>query len=192
MKLALLRSLRKNKMEATKSYIKVHDISPQVAEDFEYDYTVDGCDPCSDLSVMLVPDRRDWGNLEWGVHDADEYEYSSADNVINFTLETKWAAPIDWLKAASRGTPYFQNKLMTMTTIQKDETCVTGVAVLDGDVLQNKTIWSMDSEEVGKYYCNDEGEDYDLDELDNQIWDSIGKFLNVCEQFYLEREENND
>ena len=30
---------------------------------------------------------------------------------------------------------------------------------------------------------------YDLDDLDTKIWDSIDKFVNVCEQFYLEREE---
>jgi len=78
-----------------------------------------------------------------------------------------------------------------MTTIQKDETCVTGVAVMDGEILQDKYIFELDSEEVGKYY-NDEYEDYDLDDLDANIWDSIAKFVNVCEQFYLEREEKND
>ena len=180
-------------MDATKSFIKVHRINPQVAEDFEHDYTADGCDPCTDLSSMLVPDRRDWGSLEWGVHDSSESEdeYFPSDNVISFTLETKWQPPVDWLKAASLSTPYFQNKLITMTTVQKDETCVTGIAVLDGDVLQNKTIWSMESEEVAKYY-DDDVTGFELDDLDNQIWDSIGKFVNVCEQFYLEREEKND
>ena len=48
----------------------------------------------------------------------------------------------------------------------------------------------MDAEEVGKYYEDEDG--YDLDELDNQIWDSIGQFLNVCEQFYLEKDKKND
>ena len=38
----------------------------------------------------------------------------------------------------------------------------------------------------GKYYNDDEAS-HDLDELDNQIWDSIDKFVNVCEQFYLGR-----
>ena len=75
-----------------------------------------------------------------------------------------------------------------MTTIQKDETNVTGVAVMDGDVLQNKSIFTMSLEEVGKYY-NDDEDHYELDDLDNQIWDSIQKFVNVCEQFYLEGEE---
>ena len=49
----------------------------------------------------------------------------------------------------------------------------------------------MEPEEVEKYY-NDELLNYDLDDLDNQIWDSIGKFANVCEQFYLEGNEKND
>ena len=102
------------------------------------------------------------------------------------TLDTKWEPPIDWLKNASIGTHYFQNKLITMTTIQKDETHVTGVAVMDGDILQNKTIWDMEPEEVGKYY-DDEEPSYDLDDLDTKIWDSIEKFVNVCEQFYLGR-----
>ena len=74
-----------------------------------------------------------------------------------------------------------------MTTIRKDETLVTGVAVMDGEILQDKTIFEMESEEVGRYYDTDEDE-YDLDKLDNQIWDSIGQFVKVCEQFYLEGE----
>ena len=43
-------------------------------------------------------------------------------------------------------------------------------------------------EEVSKHYDDDEP-DYDLDELDNQIWDSIGKFTTVCEQFYFDNGE---
>ena len=78
-----------------------------------------------------------------------------------------------------------------MVTIQKDETCVTGVAMMDGETLQHKNIFEMEIEQVGKYY-NDDEPGFDLDELDNQIWDSIGKFVNVCEQFYLEKEEKND
>ena len=74
-----------------------------------------------------------------------------------------------------------------MATIQKDETSVRGVAVMDGEILQDKTIFEMESEEVGRYYDTDEDE-YDLDKLDNQIWDSIGQFVKVCEQFYLEGE----
>jgi len=68
---------------------------------------------------------------------------------------------------------------------------VRGVAVMDGEILQDKYLFEMSSEEVGKYY-NDDESSYDLDDLDNQIWDSIGKFANVCEQFYLEKEEKND
>ena len=112
-------------------------------------------------------------------------------NIANIILETKWAAPIQWLQEASKRIPYFENRLITMTTIQKDETLVAGVAVMDGEVLQNKPIFSMSSEDVGKYY-DDSFEEYDLDNLDNQIWDSISKFVDVCEQFYLDEEEEND
>jgi hypothetical protein len=77
-----------------------------------------------------------------------------------------------------------------MATIQKDETSVTGIAVMDGEVLQNKYIFEMTSENVGKHY--DDESEYELDDLDNQIWDSIGKFTNVCKQFYLEREHADD
>ena len=62
---------------------------------------------------------------------------------------------------------------------------------MDGETLQNKPIFEMELEEVAKYY-NDDENNYDLDDLDIQIWDSIGKFANVCEQFYLEKEEKND
>jgi hypothetical protein len=168
-------------MDATKSYIKVYNISPEDAADFAFDY-----DPTSsDLLTELVPDLDDWGNLGW--IEVEEYEYTPGTQTMELTLETKWSPPTQWLQQASLSTHYFENKLITMTTIQKDETCVTGVALMDGEVLQNKHIFEMPLGEVSKYY-NDE-EDYELDDLDNQIWDSITKFVNVCEQFYLEKEK---
>jgi hypothetical protein len=99
--------------------------------------------------------------------------------------------PTRWLQQVSADTQYFENKLITMGTIQKDESYVTGVAVMDGELLQNKTLFQLDPADREKYY-NDAEVDFDLDELDNQIWDSIAKFVNVCEQFYLEKEEDND
>ena len=170
-------------MDSTKSHVKVYNFSPQAAEDFEFDYaTFD-----SGLLSQLVPNRDDWGTLAWGI-ELEEYEYNPHDQTMHLSLETKWESPVEWLRNASIATHYFENKLFVMNTIQKDETCVTGVAVMDGEVLQNKTVWSMESEEVAKYYEEEDG--YELDDLDNQIWDAIGKFTQVCEQFYLERKEN--
>jgi len=171
-------------MDTTKSYIKVFNVSPAYAEDFEFDFSTSD----SELLTQLVPDQDDWGALSWGI-ELEEYEYNANSQIIYLTVDTKWEAPIEWLKNASKGTHYFENKLITMATIQKDETCVTGVAVMDGEVIQNKNIWDMPPEEVSKYYDDDES-DYDLDTLDNQIWDSIAKFVSVCEQFYLEGEKN--
>ena len=172
-------------MDATKSFVKIYNISPNEAEDFEFYYDTE----TDDILTELVPNLDNWGGLGW--MELEEYEYNPHQNNMDFILETKWDSPVEWLQNASLGTHFFQNKLITMATIQQDETVVTGVAVMDGDILQHKQIWNMDSEEVGKYY-NDSELSYDLDELDNQIWDSIGKFVNVCEQFYLEKEEEND
>ena len=174
-------------MDSTKSFIKVYGVSPEQAEDFEFDYETGS----SDLLTELVPDLDDWGNVGWV--ELEEYEYNVHNNTMHLTLETKWASPVEWLQSASKGTHYFENKLITMVTIQKDETSVTGFATMDGEILQHKQIFEMDSEEVGKYY-NDDEHDYELDDLDNQIWDSVGKFLGVCEQFYLENqgEDNNN
>lgn len=168
-------------MDATKSYVKIYNITPEEAEDFEFDYDY----KTSDLLTELVPQLDNWGGIGW--MELEEYEYNPHNNTMHFTLETKWEPPVQWLQYASQGTHYFENKLITMATIQKDETCVTGAAAMDGEILQNKHIFEMSSEEVGKHYNDDEA-DYDLDDLDHQIWDSIGKFVNVCEQFYLERE----
>ena len=174
-------------MEATTSHVKIYNVSPELAEDFEFDYDAESVDQgSSDILGELAPHLDEWSDL-WV--EAVEYEYSSHQQTMHFTLHTKWAPPLNWLTQASKNI-YFQNKLITMSTIQKDETCVTGIAVMDGEVLQNKYIFEMDSEEVAKYYEEQDG--YELDDLDNQIWDSIGKFVNVCEQFYLERDENND
>lgn len=172
-------------MDATQSHIKIYGVTPEEAEDFAFDHDV----TTNDLLTELVPDLDSWGNIGW--MELEEYEYNVHDQIMHLTLETKWAPPTQWLQAASQGTHYFENKLITMTTIQKDETCVTGVAVMDGETLQNKPIFEMELEEVAKYY-NDDENNYDLDDLDIQIWDSIGKFANVCEQFYLEKEEKND
>jgi hypothetical protein len=172
-------------MDASRTHVKVYNITAPNAEDFEFDYDT----MTSDLLSELVPNLDDWGNIGW--MELEEYEYNPHDQTLHLTLETKWGAPVDWTQSASKGTHYFENKLVTMTTIQKDETCVTGVAVMDGEILQNKFIFEMESEEVAKHY-NDDEPDYDLDSLDHQIWDSIGKFASVCEQFYLGKEENND
>jgi hypothetical protein len=169
-------------MDATKSYVKIYNIDPTQASDFEFDHDTKS----SDMLTELVPDLDKWGGFGW--MQLEEYEYSAEHTTIYLTLETKGSAPVKWLQQASLGTHYFENKLITMTTIQKDETCVTGVAVMDGEVLQSKRLFEMDPEEVVKYYSDDEPE-YNLDTLDNKIWDSIGKFVQVCEQFYLERGE---
>ena len=42
------------------------------------------------------------------------------------------------------------------------------------------------------YFVSKSTLEYELDSLDNQIWDSIANFRNVCEQFYLEKETEND
>tara|TARA_R100001509_G_scaffold165520_2_gene147532 strand:+ start:1600 stop:2124 length:525 start_codon:yes stop_codon:yes gene_type:complete len=173
-------------MEATTSHVKIYNISPELAEDFEFDYdTISVEEGSSDILGELAPHLDQWSDM-WV--EAEEYEYNSHDQTMHFTLHTKWAPPINWLTQASMNT-YFHNRLITMVTIQKDETCATGVAVMDGEVLQKKIIFEMTSEEVGKYYNDDEVE-YELDELDNKIWDSAGKFLSVCQQFYLERKED--
>jgi|TARA_R110002110_G_scaffold33223_8_gene114064 hypothetical protein len=164
-------------MDSTTSYIKVYDITPEMNEDFEFDFTTDG----NDLLGELVPNLQHWEDIGWA--ELQECEYSPHKNTLHLVIETKWDAPVRWLKQASCDTVYFENKLITMTTIQKDETCVTGVAVMDGEILQKKEIWSMEAEMVGKYY-NDEETHYDLDDLDNQIWDAIGQFVGVCEKFY--------
>ncbi|MEK9694719.1 MAG: hypothetical protein VW270_03085 [Candidatus Poseidoniales archaeon] len=172
-------------MDTTKSFIKVHNFGVDADEFFRFDYSTND----SDLLSELVPNYDMWGDIGW--MELEEYEYDERNQVANIILETKWAAPIQWLQEASKRIPYFENRLITMTTIQKDETLVTGVAVMDGEVLQNKPIFSMSSEDVGKHY-DDSFEEYDLDNLDNQIWDSISKFVDVCEQFYLDEEEEND
>ena len=177
-------------MDASKSHIKIYNVSPEDAEDFEFDFDTEGVESgSSDILTELVPNLNQWGDIGW--MEVEEYEYNRHDNTMHFVVQTKWLPPTRWLQQASCDTSYFENKLITMSTIQKDETYVTGAAIMDGELLQNKDVWRMDSEEVEKYYNNDET-DYDLDDLDNQIWDAIGKFVNVCEQFYLEREKDND
>ena len=170
-------------MEATTSHVKIYNITPKVAEDFEVDYDAAGVEEgSSDILAELAPHIDQWNEM-WV--EAVEYEYNHHGQTMHLMLHTKWAPPLEWLKQASMNV-YFQNKLIVMSTIQKDETCVTGVAAMDGEILQNKYIFEMTSENIGKYYDEEPG--YELDDLDNQIWDAIGKFTTVCEQFYLEKE----
>jgi hypothetical protein len=172
-------------MDATRTYVKIYNIEETDAQDFGFYHDT----ASSDLLTELVPDLDSWGDVGW--MELEEYDYDPRDQTMHLTLETKWAPPTEWVQGASTGTHYFANKLITMTTIQKDETCVTGVAVMDGEILQNKLIFELTSEEVERYY-NDEETEYQIDTLDNNIWDSIAKFATVCEQFYLEREQSND
>jgi hypothetical protein len=176
-------------VDSTKSYVTVYNISPQAAHDFEFYYDTEGIESGrSDILTELVPQLNFWDDIGW--IEVEEYEYNQQNQTINLTLETKWAPPLTWLREASHNV-CFQNKLITMTTIQKDETLVTGIAAMDGEILQKKPIFEMSLEDVAKYY-NDDEPGHDLDELDNDIWNSIDKFVNICEQFYLEREEEND
>ena len=170
-------------MEATRSFIKFHDFSTSKLEDFQFDHTTDS----DNLLHELVPNTDQWGGINW--IEFEEFEYGERNEEMNLILQTKWEPPTRWLQQASHNSPHFENKLITMTPIQKDETRVTGVAIMDGEILQNKTIFEMDSEEVAKYYEEEEG--YDLDLLDNQIWDSIDSFVTVCKKFYLgEKDED--
>ena len=174
-------------MDSTKSHVTVYNISPEMAEDFQFDFDTEGVEKgSSDILTELVPDLDSWGEVGW--IEVEDYEYSSSDNTISLTLNTKWKPPSRWLQQASYNNIYFENKLITMATIQRDETCVTGVAIMDGELLQNKEIFNMPLKEVEKYY-NDDEFDYELDDLDNQIWDSIEQFINVCKKFYLEEEK---
>jgi len=167
-------------MDTSKSYVKIYNISLESSEDFEFDYDIE----TDDLLTEMAPNLDEWGDIGW--MELEDYEYNPHGQTMHITLDTKWAAPVQWLRQMSQQVPYFANKLITMATIQKDETLVTGVAVMDGEILQNKQILEKTSEEVGRYYSEDET-GHDLDRLDNEIWDSIGKFVNVCEQYYLER-----
>tara|TARA_R110000851_G_scaffold45143_1_gene110727 strand:+ start:1901 stop:2419 length:519 start_codon:yes stop_codon:yes gene_type:complete len=171
-------------MDATKSYVKIYNISPETAEDFESDYDTSS----HDLLTEMAPRIEEWDNVGW--MEVDYYEYNLPDNMMHLTLSTKSASPIEWLRRSSVNVSYLDNKLIVMSTIQQDETCVTGVALMDGQILQNKPIFEMEPKEVGKYYDDDEPA-YDLDELDDRIWNSISKFVNICEQFYLEGEKEN-
>lgn len=168
-------------MDSTKSYVKIYNILPQDAKDFEFDYDTES----DDLLTEMVPRLDEWGDIGW--MEVDEYEYNPKSNTMHLVLSTKSDPPTEWLRRTSVNIPYLDNKLIMMKTIRQDETCVTGVALMDGQVLQNKTIFEMEFGEVGKYY-NDEEPAYVLDDLDNKIWDSISKFVNICEQFYLEKE----
>jgi len=166
-------------MDATKSFIKVHNFSPDADEFFQFDYSVED----NDLLSELVPNLDLWGDIGW--MELDEYEYDERSKVANISLETKWEAPVRWLQQASNDIPYFENRLITMTTIRKDETFVTGVAIMDGEILQQKTLFEMDEADVAKYY-DDEESNYELDDLDNLIWDSIAQFVGVCTKFYVD------
>ena len=172
-------------MDSTKSYVKVYNISPQDAKDFEFDYDTES----DDLLTEMAPRIDEWDSIGW--MEVDEYGYNIQDHSMRLALSTKSDAPIEWLRRASVNVPYLANKLILMNTIRQDETCVTGVALMEGQILQNKPIFEMESKEVGKYY-NDDEPAYVLDDLDDKIWDSISKFVNVCEQFYLERDKEND
>jgi len=170
-------------MDATLSQIKIHQVPPAVVGDLAFDFDTES----NEILAELVPDLDNWGGVGW--MELTDFEYDATRQIINITVETKWAAPTEWLRNASLGTHYFENKLLTMTTIQKDETLVSGAAVMDGEILQHKELLEFDSELIGRHY-DEEQPEYSLDKLDNTIWDAIAKFVTVCEQFYLEGEEN--
>ena len=172
-------------MNATQTHIKVYNVSPHEGEDFEFDYDV----TTSDLLTELVPDLDDWGGIGW--MELEEYEYDPHHQTLHLVLETKSAPPTEWLRNASLGAHCFENKLITMAAIRNDEALVTGSAIRDGVVLQSRRLFEMDPHEIKKYY-NDDEPAYDLNKLDNQIWESIGQFTSICTGFYLSEDTAED
>jgi len=171
------------KIDATRSYVTVYGITPEQAEDFAFDYDATGAALGSDsLLFQLVPNADEWSSVGW-IEVAD-YDYDPSTERLLVTLETKWERPKGWVLAASRDTSYFQNRLVTMTTISEDECRVGGYACMDGEVLQDKELLSLDADEVARYY-DDNYPDHGVDDLDTLLWNAINKFEQVCKDFYL-------
>ena len=175
-------------MKPTRSFITVYGIDAQEAQDFSFDYDTSSASIGSDdLMEQLVPNNDAWGGIGW--MELEDYEYEEGTGRILMTIETKWEAPTEWARVASRDCPYFQNRLITMSTIARDECWVEGYAFMDGETLQDKRLVNMESSEVFKYY-DEENEDYEVDDLDSLMWESINKFEQVCRDFYLGEEKN--
>jgi len=83
-------------MDATQSHIKVFNISPSYAEDFAFDHDIKS----DDLLTELVPELDNWGNVGW--MELTDFEYDGNREIINLTVETKWAPPTEWLKCQHR------------------------------------------------------------------------------------------
>ena len=107
-------------MDTTKSYIKIYNITPETAEDFEFDYSIED----SDLLTELVPNLSQWGDVGWV--ELEEYEYDIKEQIINLVIDTKWEPPVRWLQQASQDTVYFENKLITMTPSRKTKPAQRG------------------------------------------------------------------
>jgi hypothetical protein len=168
-------------MKPTRSFITVYGIMPLESQDFSFDY--DTASIGSDnLMEQLVPSLkvRDGG----GWIQLEDYEYDPSSQRILMALETRQEAPTEWVIAASRDCPYFQNRLITMATISRDECWVEGYAFMDGETLQDKRLINLPSAEIHKYYDR-ENDDYEVDDLDSLMWEAINKFEQVCRDFYL-------
>ena len=170
-------------MKPTRTFITVCGITPEEAEDFSFDYDLSGASIGSDdLMNQLVPNSEDWGGISW--MELEDYEYDASTNRILVTLETKWEAPLEWAQVASRDCIYFQNRLITMSTVSQDECWVEGYAFMDGERLQNKRLISIGSSETSEYQDNENNNDQEGD-LDSLLWEAINKFEQVCRDFYL-------
>ncbi len=175
-------------MKPTRSFITVCGISPEVAKDFSFDYdTSSAAIGSDDLMEQLVPNNGSWGDIGW--MELEDYEYEEENRTMLMTIETKWEPPTEWARVASRDCPYFQNRLITMSTIARDECWVEGNAFMDGEPLQYKRLLNLESSEVFKYY-DEENEEDEVDDLDALMWDAINKFEQVCRDFYLGEENN--
>jgi hypothetical protein len=158
---------------STRNYITVHNFDPQ-----DYDRLDRNIDCSSDYFFEhIVPHKGEWGRNNY--MEMDDFEYDERSQELTFTCLTKWFPPVSWLTAAS-STEFFENKLLTMATVTRDETYVEAVALLDRDVLQERELLSLEPETVGALYENDE-----VDELDELIWTPINNFITECKELYL-------
>jgi len=156
------------------TYVTVHDFTNVEFANLDKSVHIES----SDFFEEIVPFRHEWGDIAY--IELQDLEFDERRRQLNFTCETKWHTPKEWLRSASC-TPFFAGKLITAAGISSNESFVEGCAFMNHDIVQDTVLVDVQPAVIGDMYENDQ-----VDEVDQLLWKPIEEFNRKCEELYLD------
>tara|TARA_R100000995_G_scaffold61417_1_gene31308 strand:+ start:897 stop:1403 length:507 start_codon:yes stop_codon:yes gene_type:complete len=166
--------------KGTLTYVTVHNFTSAEFQELSENVAIDS----EQFFEDVVPFKREWGSTAY--IELEDLEHDRRTDELSFICRTKWEAPVDWLRGCST-TQYFEDKLILAAMVNSYESYVHGYAVMNKDLLHDEVLLDVDASVISEMYERDE-----VDEVDEMIWDPIGRFGESCKELYIVPDSEGD